>query len=223
MHCVFNFHGCSRNSNQMPSQSQSVKKITIKTERQIEQQLGIKQEAPADDDNHEERTNVSMSEAKSALERQKLLEAFASLKTENQKMTFDLKKKNEECVKLHADMKSLKNEIVSTKAVVSELEIKVIEYEQKNSKLLHENRILSARTKQLQTGTMKQEKENTIDEDEDVVYEVEKLIDDKMIRNIRYFRVRWKGYTPNDDTWERESNLKCAAILNKYLETKPKS
>lgn len=204
------------------------KKITIKTERDIQQQLGIKQEAGANDDSHQNqfctRANVSMSESTSAKEKQKLLEAFASLKTENQKITFDLKKKNAECAKLHSDIEVLKKQFILAKAAVSGLEKKMTECEQENKELVHENRILSARTKQLQSEGTKHEhrNENTTEDDKRDIYEVEKLIDDKMIGKVRHFLVRWKGFEPGDDTWEREKNLKCASILKKYLQTKKK-
>lgn len=170
------------------------------------------------------RQNASMSESTPAQEKQKLLHAFASLKTENQKLTFDLKKKSEECAKLHSDMEALKKQFESVKAVVSKVEKKIIEHEQKNKELAHENRMLSARTKQLQNEITKekQRNENTIEKDKSDLFEVEKLIDDKMIGKVRYFLVRWKGYAPCDDTWEREKNLKCASILKKYLEAKNK-
>lgn len=202
------------------------KKITIKTERDIEQRLGIKKEAGADDESHQNqfrtRANMSMSESKSAKEKQKLLEAFASLKTENQKITFDLKKKNAECAKLHSDVEALKKQFVSAKAVASQLEKKITEHEQQNKELAHENRILSARTKQLQSEITKQEhrNENTIEKDKSDIFEVEKLIDDKIIGKIRYFLVRWKGFEPCDDTWEREKKSEMRVNFEKVLANK---
>lgn len=196
-------------------------KITIKTERDIEEELGIKTE-PTADNSHQHHANDSMFETTSTDEKQKLLEAFASLKSENQKITFNLKKKNTECTKLHSDMEALKNRLVSAKAVVSELEKKLSEHEQKNKELDHENRILLARTKQLQSEITKQAHRNEIavEDDKKDMFEVEKLVGDKMIGKVRYFLVRWKGYKPCDDTWEREKNLKCTSILKKYLQSK---
>lgn len=47
----------------------------------------------------------------------------------------------------------------------------------------------------------------------DGVYEVEKIVGRKGNRTDRdgLFRVRWKGYLPEDDTWERASSLKDGA------------
>lgn len=203
-------------------------KVAIKTERGMQQQLGIKQEVAVGDDNHQNhssnRANVSKLAVTPKQDNKKLLEAFTSLKTENQKITFDLKKKSEEYSKLLSHVDVMKKELVATKTMVTELQTKIAEYEQKNSQLAHENRVLSARTKQIQTGITKQEENTKNDNGKEKtdIYEVEKLIDDKKMGKIRYFLVRWKGYGPSDDTWERESNLKCAAILKKYLQTKQK-
>ncbi len=47
----------------------------------------------------------------------------------------------------------------------------------------------------------------------EIVYEVEKVVARKGGRGDRdgLFRDRWKGYTPEEDTWERESGLKEGA------------
>lgn len=33
----------------------------------------------------------------------------------------------------------------------------------------------------------------------------------------KYYLIRWKGYSPNSDTWEPENNLSCPEILRKFL------
>ncbi|WRT67519.1 uncharacterized protein IL334_004491 [Kwoniella shivajii] len=45
------------------------------------------------------------------------------------------------------------------------------------------------------------------------VYEVEKIVMRKGLRSEKnsYFRVRWKGYTPEEDTWEKADSLKDGA------------
>lgn len=53
---------------------------------------------------------------------------------------------------------------------------------------------------------------------EESVYEVEQILNHKNKKSKRLFLVRWKGYGPNEDTWEPESNLCCPEILNAYLE-----
>lgn len=55
----------------------------------------------------------------------------------------------------------------------------------------------------------KQEEQRRLDEEEEDVYEVEKIVCRKGSRTDKngLFRVRWKGYPPEEDTWERASSL----------------
>ncbi|KAJ1789399.1 hypothetical protein LPJ59_005351, partial [Coemansia sp. RSA 2399] len=55
---------------------------------------------------------------------------------------------------------------------------------------------------------------------EQAEYEVEWIIDQMGTGKDARYWVSWKGYTPDDDTWEPESNLtntkaKLKAFLNK--------
>lgn len=124
------------------------------------------------------------------------------------------------------DEHELKQQIFAAKDKINELESslsrmkrdhtkKFGEYEQKIAELAHQNKILSARVKQIQTGI--KERDNHNENIGDGVYEVEKIIDDEMRGKKRYFLVRWVGYGPKDDTWEKEENLSCPNILKKYL------
>jgi hypothetical protein len=48
-------------------------------------------------------------------------------------------------------------------------------------------------------------------------YEVEEIIDSEQHRNGWYYRVKWKGYGPESNTWEPKANLEHAEdILKKY-------
>lgn len=47
-------------------------------------------------------------------------------------------------------------------------------------------------------------------------YEVDSLLDHKRKDGHMCYLIRWKGYDPEFDTWERESNLRCTNILNRY-------
>ncbi|XP_070605896.1 M-phase phosphoprotein 8 isoform X2 [Erythrolamprus reginae] len=65
------------------------------------------------------------------------------------------------------------------------------------------------------------------DDEEENVYEVEKILDMKTEDGEVKYKVRWKGYAPDDDTWEPEEHLKdCREVLlefrRKMLESKPK-
>jgi hypothetical protein len=50
-------------------------------------------------------------------------------------------------------------------------------------------------------------------------YEVEKIIDHRVDpRGRRRYLIQWRGYRPDDNTWEDEDNLNCPDILKDYLQ-----
>lgn len=52
-------------------------------------------------------------------------------------------------------------------------------------------------------------------------YVIEKIVGKKTIKGKVYYRIRWHGFTPDDDTWEpREQLLKDApSVVNRYDKT----
>lgn len=53
-------------------------------------------------------------------------------------------------------------------------------------------------------------------------YEVEEIIDHKYEgKSKKLYKIRWKGYAPEEDTWEPENSLSCPELIEKYLETYP--
>ncbi|XP_028903654.1 M-phase phosphoprotein 8 [Ornithorhynchus anatinus] len=55
------------------------------------------------------------------------------------------------------------------------------------------------------------------DEDEEDVFEVEKILDVKSEAGKILYKVRWKGYTSDDDTWEPEIHLEdCKEVLLEF-------
>ena len=44
-------------------------------------------------------------------------------------------------------------------------------------------------------------------------WEVEKILNKKKIRGVEKYLIRWKGFTAEEDTWERKENLKNAEEL----------
>ncbi|CRL05409.1 CLUMA_CG018037, isoform A [Clunio marinus] len=52
--------------------------------------------------------------------------------------------------------------------------------------------------------------------DEDGEYEVEAIVDHKTEKGKTVYRVRWKGYSSAQDTWETAANLTCKDLLKKY-------
>ncbi|NXP56121.1 MPP8 phase, partial [Heliornis fulica] len=64
-------------------------------------------------------------------------------------------------------------------------------------------------------------------EEEEDVFEVEKILDVKTEGGKILYKVRWKGYTSDDDTWEPEVHLEdCKEVLlefrKKIVDNKPK-
>jgi len=49
-------------------------------------------------------------------------------------------------------------------------------------------------------------------------FEVEKILNKRMVRGKEKFLVRWKGYTAEEDTWESRENLENAEELVKEFE-----
>lgn len=48
--------------------------------------------------------------------------------------------------------------------------------------------------------------------------QVADIVDHKMMRGKLMFKIRWKGYTKGDDTWEAESDVNCPDIIQNYQE-----
>lgn len=205
----------------------------IKTESKIAQNLGIKQETLVARTENQTNADLNRKQATSnevaSKEKQRLMETIVSLKTQNQKITFDLKTKQKECVKLIAEKSVLEQGAIETSAKITKLELdlshlktesdhKLNQYKRKAFDLNQQNQTLSARIKQLQSAMAQNSQiENKT---ENNIYEVEKIIDEKKVGKMQYYLVRWKGFGANDDTWEKEANLMCPTILKDYLRDK---
>ena len=50
------------------------------------------------------------------------------------------------------------------------------------------------------------------------VFEVEAIVGHRRRKGKMFFRIRWAGYTEDDDTWEEEGNLMCDDLVKQYLE-----
>ncbi|KAG7467259.1 hypothetical protein MATL_G00151420 [Megalops atlanticus] len=63
-------------------------------------------------------------------------------------------------------------------------------------------------------GTARAEPGDSEQDEEEDVYEVEKIIDMRVEEGEVLYRVRWKYYTSDDDTWEPEANLEdCKEVV----------
>jgi len=59
-------------------------------------------------------------------------------------------------------------------------------------------------------------KEEEESSEEDAQYEVERVLEEKMVRGVRHYLIRWKGYEPESDSWEPESTLNCPELIKKF-------
>ncbi|EDV46508.1 micronuclear linker histone polyprotein [Drosophila erecta] len=48
-------------------------------------------------------------------------------------------------------------------------------------------------------------------------WEVEKIIDHVVTKEGDMFKIRWKKYGPQDDSWEPRKNLACNALIEKFM------
>jgi chromobox protein 5 len=46
------------------------------------------------------------------------------------------------------------------------------------------------------------------------VYVVEEILARKYSGGQHYYKIRWKGYSPSDDTWEPEKNIIDEALVS---------
>jgi transposase InsO family protein len=53
--------------------------------------------------------------------------------------------------------------------------------------------------------------------DDETEYEVEEILDSKLIRKKLHYLVRWKGFDPSSDSWESYANVKnCGELLQEF-------
>lgn len=50
----------------------------------------------------------------------------------------------------------------------------------------------------------------------DEIYEIEGIVDHKVHKGNFLYRVRWKGYTEDDDTWEPPHNFNDPSCITAY-------
>lgn len=62
---------------------------------------------------------------------------------------------------------------------------------------------------------------DNVGEGEDEGYEVESIVAHKFKGKKKLFKIRWKNYGEDDDTWELEENLACPEIIERYLAENP--
>lgn len=89
--------------------------------------------------------------------------------------------------------------------------------------LKKENNELRARLKQVQLSINQNQpsrRQKTHEANENNTYEVHQLLDHKENKSGRFFFVSWKGFGPEENSWVKESDLLCPALLKSYLKKK---
>ncbi|ORD98194.1 HP1 [Hepatospora eriocheir] len=66
--------------------------------------------------------------------------------------------------------------------------------------------------------------QNKISNEEDClsdgVYEVEKIIDNRIVNDKNQYKIKWYGYPESESTWEFKENLFCEKMLEEYHNSK---
>lgn len=206
--------------------------IKIKTEADIERHLGIKVESNNSVGHMPGKKTSKLDEIEILKdEKTNLITEIVSLKSLNQKISFELDKQKKAVASIKTEtnhnVSKLNREIAKVSSDLKTSESKMIQLEKKHSeekandkklidKLDSERKQLVARVKQLQSCSIANQTDNGEHTDDQNVYEVDKLIADEWDGKTHYFLVRWKGYGREDDTWEKEKNLSCPKILEEY-------
>lgn len=215
--------------------------IQVKKECDIEKSLGIKTEKESSavkGSLSEEKAASSTDTAPWVQEKKKLIEKIVALQTENQRITFDLQNKisqHEAIVqdrinqgqqlseKVHELAEKLKTTHSEAAAIKSNFADQSKRDKETIAQLTYKNKALQARFNQLQFSIGKKNASVTDsgqNQKSGDIYEVEDLIKHKKNKNGMQYLVRWKNFTPKDDTWEREDNLMCPGILEAYKRKK---
>lgn len=56
-------------------------------------------------------------------------------------------------------------------------------------------------------------------DDDERRYNVEKIINDKVMRGKRHFRIKWEGFNSKHNSWEPEENIPNA-LIQEYFRVK---
>lgn len=52
------------------------------------------------------------------------------------------------------------------------------------------------------------------------IFDVEKILNDRLVKGKRQYLIKWVGYPDSENTWEEEENLMCEEMLESYKKEK---
>lgn len=133
------------------------------------------------------------------------------LKSVHQRYIFKLNKENERAQQEISDLKRKREE-----------DHKTIEYLKNENESLSLRLKLSECTANGDASRMKTRSHEECGKKDKNEFEVDKILDDKLIDKTKHYLVRWKGFNKEHDSWEPKRNLNCEKKLRTYEQSKRK-
>lgn len=165
--------------------------------------------------------NLAQQMTKLEKEKSDMVAEMLKIKGENQNLHFEMLTQNREIEKLRygfeTKIECLNKSLIEWKDKYAYEETKQIENEKNIARLSAENKMLSAKVKQLQRySTGQQQRESIIGEE----FEVEQILKHTTVKGHRKFFISWKNYSSSHNSWVWEENLHCPNVLTDYLKSK---
>lgn len=166
-------------------------------------------------------------------EKDRVIGELLKVKSENQDLRLQLQKQIRRSNDPNSSISDLKRELADLRQKVKKLEAERKDAKIKNERIVldlrRERNKLSAQVKQLELAANQsivaaQSEQNEVElvsdsKSDESDYEVERILAHKMVKGIRKFKIRWKKFSSNHDSWITEPNLNCPKLLKQYWNT----
>lgn len=169
-------------------------------------------------------TNVSTSQNQCENPNNRVLDEIVSVRAKYNETFFELEKLKKSSTQMRSEKCELEHRCKQKETLIASLELDKKQSSENVMKLEEKINSLELELLSMKNALKIAKKDNILLRQQvnssDETYEVEKLLSHKYENNERFFLVRWNGYDKSHDSWERESNLNCDEILQKYLKRK---